>query len=58
MPMGSDEDLIVEIDAELTRQEVTYDEYCTHRSNSEDAAQGERLRDELSATMRRDYKHQ
>ena len=45
MPMGSDEDLIVEIDAELTRQEVTYDEYCTHRSNNDNDARGQRLRD-------------
>ena len=45
MPMGSDEDLIVEIDAELTRQEVTYDEYCIHRSNNDNDARGEHLRD-------------
>ena len=48
MSEGPDEDLITEVDAKLVRQEVAYDEYYTHKSNSEDATQGERLRDELS----------
>ena len=53
--MDLDEDLITKVDAELARQEVTYDEYYTHRSNNDDTGLGERLRDELSAVMRRDY---
>ena len=37
MYVDFDEELIAEVDAKLARQEVTYDEYCTHRSNIEDA---------------------
>ena len=45
MSVDHNENLRAEVNTELARQEVTYDEYYTNRSNSDDAALGECLRD-------------
>ena len=58
MSIDPDEDLIAGVDAEIARQEASYDEYHTHRSNNDDATLGECLRDELSTAMWRDYMQQ
>ena len=55
MFVNPDGDLITKIDAQLARQEVIYDEYCTHRINNEGTVQGEHLRDKLFAAMTRGY---
>lgn len=57
MTIDPDEDLIAEVDSELANQNVSHDNYQATRSDSEETAHGELIRDTLANQMWIDYQN-